>query len=415
MKIALINAFWGFGSTGRNTVTKRSLLKEEGYDVRVYYGMKKQNDAPEDVYYCGNKLISFIHHVLAYFLGLAGYGSVITTVKLINSLKKYKPDIIWLYNIHGYYLNEAMLLKFLKKSNVWVVYDMADEYAFLGKCCSSFDCTKYKSEKGCSECPHLQDYPRSRFFDNSRRKFKQKKKLYEGLDRIVFRSAYYVVEKAKGSVLLKDKETAEIDTAIDLDNVFYPRNSEALRKELNISNDVKVVLCCAPINDSLKGVCYYMEAAKLCVDDNIVFINVSYGGDETACPSNYIPVSYVHDRDKMAEFYSLADAYVCPSISDAQPNTCIEAMSCGTPIIGFNISGVPYLAPNDIGTYVEPKNAAALADAIKSAPLKDDEIIKRCRDYACGRYSFEVVNNVTKNFFNEMMSRVERDRETYRF
>lgn len=415
MKIALINAFWGFGSTGRNTITKRALLQEEGYDVRVYYGMKKQNNTPKDVLFCGNKIISFLHHVLAYFFGLAGYGSVLPTRKLIGMLKKFKPDVIWLYNIHGYYLNESMLFRFLKKSNIWVVYDMADEYAFLGKCCSSFECKKFETEEGCSNCSHLQDYPRSRFFDNSRRKFKQKKKLYNGLNRVVFRSAYYVIEKAKSSFLLKDKEMAEIDTAIDVYDVFYPRKTDALRKELNIADNAKIVLCCAPLNDPLKGVSYFMEAAKLCANENIVFVNVSYGADESLCPPNYIPISYVSNRDKMAEFYSLADVYVCPSISDAQPNTCIEAMGCGTPIIGFNISGVPYLAPEDIGTYVAPKNAAALADTIKDAPFKDEIIINKCRTYACKRYSNEVVNNVTKSFFKEICTRVERDKDTYKF
>ena len=410
MKVALINAFWGFGSTGRNTINKSNLLKELGYDVRVYYGMNKQNDTPPGVVYCGNRVISFIHHVIAYFFGLAGYGSIFPTMKLIRNLKKYNPDIVWLYNIHGYYLNESMLMEYLKKSGVWVVYDMADEYPFLGKCCSSFDCEKFKLPEGCSKCEHLQDYPRSRFFDNSRLKFKQKQKIYEGFDRIVFRSARYVIDKAKTSALLKDKEVAEIDTAIDLDTVFYPRDPKELREELGIAEDAKVVLCCAPINDALKGVKYYLEAARQCENDRIVFINVSYGGDESLCPSNYIPISYVSNRDKMAMFYSLADAYVCSSVSDAQPNTCIEAMGCGTPIIGFNISGVPYVAPQGIGTYVEPKSAEALAEAIRNLPKKNEEIQKACRAYACGRYSRDVVNNVTKEFFEEISNRVEQSR-----
>ena len=207
----------------------------------------------------------------------------------------------------------------------------------------------------------------------------------------------------------------EIDTAIDLDTVFYPRNTESLRRELNIDLDAKVVLCCAPINDPLKGVHYYMEAAKLCEGKNIVFINVSYGGDESLCPSNYIPISYVSNRDKMAEYYSLADVYVCSSISDAQPNTCIEAMGCGTPIIGFNISGVPYIAPDNIGTYVEAKNVRALADAIDSISKKNESTKKICRDYACQRYGRDVVNNVTKEFFRELCKRVEQDRDTYTF
>ena len=197
--------------------------------------------------------------------------------------------------------------------------------------------------------------------------------------------------------------------------MYYPRDTKTLREELAIAEDAKIALCCAPYNDPLKGVKYFMEAARICLDDNIAFINVSYGGDISICPSNYIPIPYIGDKNLLAQYYSLADVYVCSSISDAQPNTCIEAMGCGTPIIGFDISGIPYVASDDIGTYVQPHNATALAEAIKNAAYKDEDSIHKCREYACKRYSNAVVNNVTKQFFREMANRVERDKDTYKY
>ena len=86
---------------------------------------------------------------------------------------------------------------------------MPDEYAFLGKCCSLYDCNKYLRETGCSKCKHLKEYPASLFFYNSHLKFKLKQKAYKGFDRLILVSAPYVVRKAHSSVLLKDKEYFE--------------------------------------------------------------------------------------------------------------------------------------------------------------------------------------------------------------
>ncbi len=408
MKFALINSVIS-GSTGTGVKKNYKRLTERGHKVKAFYGRNRDDSLDsEDFVFFGSKNLSRVHMLGGYFLGLNGSLSNIPTSRLIKMLDEYKPDVVWISNLHGEYVNVYRILNYLKKNKIWTVYGMPDEYAFCGKCCSAYGCDKYKTM--CEKCPHLREYPKSYIFDNSKRIFKAKQKAYKGFDKIVFRSAPYVVNKAKESALLKDKEFFISDSSVDMTGIFYPRDTTKIREELAVSENTKVLLLCAPITDVLKGAEYFLEAARKCVGEDFVFINVSYGADTTNLPANFIPLPFEKDRDRLAELYSLADAYVCTSKSDAQPNACLEAMGCGTPIIGFNTSGVPFIAPNEFGTFVTPFDVDELVEAIKKQPKKTADTVKRCREYAFSRFSIETSDAVYDDFLLEMERRVDRDK-----
>ena len=409
MKIALINIYFGYGSTGKGVRKNYVRLKNLGHEVKVFYGAKEQELDDENVVFFGDRYGRYFHMLCSKYLGLDGVMSNRATTKLIASLKKFQPDIVWLSGLHGYYVNWYRLIQFLKKNNIWTVYGMVDEFAFLGKCCSSFSCEKYKT--GCHHCPNLRNYPESYVFDNSRFVFNLKKKAYRDWDKVVFRSAPYVVGKARTSYLLRDKVMYETDSSVDINGIYYPRPSDALRQRLGIGAACKVVMLCAPSNDPHKGTQYFLECARLCEKDGIVFVHVAFSGDTATLPSNYIPISYVSDPNELAQYYSMADIYLCTSVSDAQPNTCLEAMGCGTPIIGFRVSGVPYVAPEEFGTFVEPFDVDKLADAVRKAPRKTAESIERCHRYAEARFSIEASNGRHAEFVNEICEKVRKDRE----
>ena len=51
----------------------------------------------------GNKLSLCFHVLLTRIFDLHGFGSKYFTIKMIKAIEKFKPDIIHLHNIHGYY------------------------------------------------------------------------------------------------------------------------------------------------------------------------------------------------------------------------------------------------------------------------------------------------------------------------
>lgn len=54
----------------------------------------------------------------------------------------------------------------------------------------------------------------------------------------------------------------------------------------------------------------------------------------------------------MAQLYSATDVFVVPSIEDNLPNTILECLSCGTPVVAFNIGGVPDMIKHKFNGYL---------------------------------------------------------------
>jgi glycosyltransferase involved in cell wall biosynthesis len=95
------------------------------------------------------------------------------------------------------------------------------------------------------------------------------------------------------------------------------------------------------------------------------------------------------DNDRILSWvYSAADVYVIPTLDDNLPNTVIESMSCGTPVVGFNTGGVPDMVRDGISGFLVPKrDAAALRQAI--VKLLEDSVARASMSANCRRIALE--------------------------
>ena len=70
-------------------------------------------------------------------------------------------------------------------------------------------------------------------------------------------------------------------------------------------------------------------------------------------------------RQRIAEYYRRADIFVTATTWEGMPNTVVEDMACGLPIIGTQAAGLSELVQDGVNGYLVPiKDAAALAEAI---------------------------------------------------
>lgn len=381
------------GSTGNIAKNLHHDLKEKGYNSYLCYG-RGEIDKGGDKYRIDRDFELKYHAVMTRITGHQGFYSKRATSRLLSQFDKWNIDTVFVVCIHGYYINEERLYQFIADRDIRLVHIMIDEYAFTGKCAYRDGCERYLN--GCGRCPHKKDYPSSIFLDGSISVFNTKKTAYSKLKNAVFVGPQFVVEQAQKSPLFQNIKTEILDEAIDME-VFCPRDINDLRNSLGISPNKKIIVSVVPYygeGNDRKGGRYFIELARrFDQDDRFIFVHVGYHNkNEEKLPSNFIPVGFINDLNLLAKYFSLGDLFVFPSLLDTMPNACLDALSCGTPLLCFNSSGMPYIANDDVGTFVEPKDVNALAEVVKSTQKKTQQVIAKCRSYALTRYNCKDYN-----------------------
>jgi len=350
--VAIINCC-DWGSTGKIAKSLHDGLKEKGYDSFFYYG-RGERIRSKDIFKFETDAEVYVHAGLAKLTGLYDAFSIFATFRLIHKLRERRTDTIIILNYHDYYLNINLLLDYADKANIKVVYLMVDNYAYVAR-------NGYLSRR------KLRRYKRS--------------------NNILFVGPQFVIDSAKQTQYGEYMRMQSLDEAIDI-SLYKPCDTSQLRAEMGIAQDKLVVLCVAPSTNPIKGAKYFTEMTKSFIgDDRYVFIHIGYrDGDTSSLPANYIPIVFVKENSDLAKYYSMADLFVFPSLVDTMSNTCLEALACGTPLLVFNISGMPYLLDDSVGTMVETRNSNALADEVRKAQKKTPEVVSTCRKYAEKRY-----------------------------
>lgn len=380
-------------SIGKSMIALHRKLLESGYDsVACAVDVRDAASFPGTVIRIGNGIDRFVHQTLSRITGCDGGYSLGATRRLVRLLRARKTEAVFLLLSHGFYLNETVFFDYIKKDGVRLVYPMMDEFPFLGKCHFSRGCTGFLD--GCRDCRHASDHPKCVFASGARKSYARKEACYRGLERAAFVGPRITVENAAKSPLMKGKRLEIVNEAIDV-SIYRPRDTSRLRRELDIRDD-QIVCVCTAIYDGFwherKGVPYFLEAARRFEgDDRFVFVQVAYAADyPPGLPSNVRTRGYVWDRDEMAEYLSLGDVAVFPTMADTMSHACLEAMACGTPILCFDIYGNSYMAPSGIGTFVAPGSVEALAEAIGRTEKKTEDTIARCRRHAEENYDVNV-------------------------
>lgn len=79
----------------------------------------------------------------------------------------------------------------------------------------------------------------------------------------------------------------------------------------------------------------------------------------------------------LLELHQKATVFVCPSITDHLPISNLEALACGTPVVGTRVGAIPEIIQDDFnGFVVPPRDALALASALQKI-LGDRELRNR--------------------------------------
>lgn len=345
MKVLMINSVCGIKSTGRIATDLAEMLTEKGHTVKIAYG---REEVPEKykgyAVRIGNEWDVRLHALEARLFDNAGFGSKKATLKFLEWVREFAPDIIHLHNLHGYYINVELLFKFLKEYKKPVIWTLHDCWAFTGHCAHFDLCKCYKWKTECHKCPQKKEYPASILLDNSRENYRNKKNAFQGVDNMVIVTPSDWLAGLVKESFLQQYETRVINNGIDL-TLFKPTEGE-FREKHKLENKI-IVLGVASAWGVRKGLVDFIELRKqLDRRYEIVLVGVSEE-DKNILPNGVLGITRTNSVKELAEIYTAADIFLNLTYEDNYPTVNLEAQACGTPVITYRTGGSVESVPEE--------------------------------------------------------------------
>lgn len=374
MKVLQISSHYDWGGAARVVATlHRQWLTK---DMEAYAAYSR-GIAPEDrnVFRFGTKLEVCFSAMLSRITGRNGYFNHRSTARLIRKIEQIQPDIIHMHVLHGYYINVPMLFHYIKKNKIPYIWTMHDCHAFTGNCGYFFDCRRW--EDGCGDCPYLRNYPKSIWIDDTARMWLHKKALYGNTKGKIVVPSQWLLEEVKKS-FLGNADCRVIPNGIDTTVFAYSQEKNKLREKHGYSSEEKIILGVAVgYQDQRKGVEYILRLAEELKEARIVLIGWNESRKSLKKElTNVVIMKTIQDKKILAEYYAMADVFVIPSLAENYATTVLEAMACGTPVVGFDVGGIGQQLKDGGGLTVPLGDQEAFNMAVRRVIYEEGSVLK---------------------------------------
>ncbi|MFN2468624.1 MAG: glycosyltransferase family 4 protein [Gaiellaceae bacterium] len=294
--------------------------------------------------------------------------------------------VVQLYNTHGsYFSHTALPLLSRRRPVVWRLSDM---WPFTGHVAYSYDCERWRH--GCGSCPYLQEYP-GLPRDTTAMLFRVKRAVYRRSRLTVVAPSRWLERLAGESPLLGRFPRRRIPNGVDLD-AFRPLDRRDARRRLGLDPERPLVLFSAPdLADRRKGAAIFREAVARLADAELQVVSLAGAADP-----------------ELALHYAAAEVFVLPTLADNLPNAAIESLACATPVVSFDVGGVPDAVRHLETGYLAPAgDAAGLAEGIR-ALLSDGELRSRlsarAREVAESEFAAELEARRFAELYEELVA-----------
>lgn len=264
------------------------------------------------------------------------------TSRSVDALNSSDADILNLHWVQGEMLSVAEIGR-LNKPVVWTLHDM---WAFCG---AEHYTEEFRWRDGYSK-RNRPSYEAG--FDFNRWTWERKCKHWKRPMHIVAPS-YWLSQCVRESALMRDWPVSVIPNPIDTVR-WQPLEKARARELLVLPKEVPLLLFGAigGGKDPRKGF-DLLQAALRYLRAEIPELHLVVFGQ--LCPKDPpdlgFPIHYMghlHDDLSLRALYSAADVFVLPSRQDNFPNTGVESLACSTPVVAFDVCGMP-----DIVTHKE--------------------------------------------------------------
>lgn len=391
MKIVLINATYGFASTGSIVADLESAAKLNNIEVGVAY--QSAEALPDLGFKIGSRFDRLWHGFMTRVKGKQGYESRRATRRLVAWLEREKPDVVHLHNLHSNYVNLEILLGYLARRDIATVLTLHDCWFFTGKCFHfvESDCDRWQT--GCGNCPRRRLDIKSLFFDVSARVHSDKKRLFGAIPRLYTVGCSKWISSLAEKSLLASGEVLQIYNGIDTE-IFKPSATD-FKARYGIEG--KFIVCGAankwllPENRPLLDA--FLENRA---EDELLLLFGAIAEHKRAVEGmgGVVALDYFAEKRQMAELFAASDVFVNPTHADTLPTVNMEAAACGTPVVTYDVCGSPELVRDGVSGFVVPEgDVGGMLEAIRRVRCGEIERTA-CREFAID--SFDKKENYKK-------------------
>jgi glycosyltransferase involved in cell wall biosynthesis len=126
----------------------------------------------------------------------------------------------------------------------------------------------------------------------------------------------------------------------------------------------------------------------------------------TNIPFKVNHLSYLNSKKDIVNLYNVANCFVLPSLEDNLPNTIMESLACGTPVVGFNTGGIPEMIEHKkTGYLAEYKSAKDLADGIYWTLFEanNEVLAENSRQKVLSDFNQEKIASIHKELYEKVL------------
>ena len=207
-----------------------------------------------------------------------------------------------------------------------------------------------------------------------------------------------------------------IPNGIDVEVFEASQEQQGLRETLGLPVDKRIVGMVAnfsPVKDH--GLFVGMAERLLAQRDDIHFVLVGQGPTEDTIRGTIDTqgwgqhITFLPGREDIASVYGAMDVAVLTSRMEGSPNTILEAMASGTPVVAGAVGGIPELIEDGVtGRLIAERSPEDFAEAIR-ATLDDadgyEDLVREAREWVTRERRVEQLVAAYKHYYADLLNR----------
>lgn len=276
-----------------------------------------------------------------------------------------EADIIHLHWVAGFLSTRSLReIASLGKPVCWTAHDMRP---ITGGCHFSAGCEGYQSR--CASCPQLREDPLQLALATQ----EAMAEAIASLNSTFVAPSQWLQNQIQRSAAARGRAVEYIPYGVNLE-MFRPVDKSAARQRLNMAPGAAYILLGAhDFRERRKGLPVAIEILERIGREPVYAEKIAAGQWKVVCAGDSAPeeignwkverLGYL-SPERMADLYAAADVFLFTATEDNLPNTILEALASGLPVVAQNVGGVPDMVIPDSNGVLFPvgdSNAAANA------------------------------------------------------